>query len=182
MTSRSAGTRYARALFDVASKEGDLQQAGRDLASFNELVANHEALAKIFANPAIPAPKKKAVVEQLIAHGGAISPIVAKLLLLLADRDRLPLLPDIVTAYQSRLMDHAKVVRAEIVTAVSLPPDRLAALEQGLAQATGRQVQLASRIDPSIIGGAIAKVGSTVYDGSVTRQLQKMKETLTAEA
>jgi len=182
MTSRSAGTRYARALFDVANKEGDVQQAGRDLVSFNELVSNHESLAKIFANPAIPAPKKKAVVAQLIAHGGAIAPIVGKLLLLLAERDRLPLLPDIVVAYQSRLMDHAKVVRVEIVTAVSLPPDRVAALEQGLAHATGRQVQLASRIDPSIIGGAIAKVGSTVYDGSVTRQLQKMKETLTAEA
>jgi F-type H+-transporting ATPase subunit delta len=68
------------------------------------------------------------------------------------------------------------------VTAVDLPADRVAALQQGLAQATGRQVQLASRIDPSIIGGAIAKVGSTVYDGSVTRQLQRMKETLTAEA
>lgn len=182
MTSRSAGTRYARALFDVASKEGDVQQAGRDLTAFNDLVVNHEPLAKIFANPAIPAPKKKAVVEQLIARGGSIAPMVGKLLLLLAERDRLPLLPDIVAAYQSRLMDHAKVVRAEIVTAVDLPADRVAALQQGLAQATGRQVQLASRIDPSIIGGAIAKVGSTVYDGSVTRQLQRMKETLTAEA
>ena len=122
------------------------------------------------------------VVEQLIARAGAISPIVRKLLLLLAERDRLGLLPDLTVAYQNRLMDHAKVVRAEIVTAIALSADRVAALQQGLAQATGRQVQLESRLDPTIIGGAIARVGSTVYDGSVTRQLQKMKEALTGEA
>jgi F-type H+-transporting ATPase subunit delta len=180
MTSRAAATRYARALFDVALKEGDVQQAGTDLAAFAALVAGHDTLPKILANPGIPAPKKRALVEQLLARAGSLSPIVAKLLLLLAERDRLVLLPEIATAYQHRLMDHAKVVRAEIVTAVGLPGDRVAALQQGLATATGRQVQLESRVDPSIIGGAIARVGSTVYDGSVTRQLEKMKETLTA--
>ena len=182
MTSRAAGTRYARALFDVARKEGDVQQAGQELASFTDFVARHDQLAKIFSNPAIPAAKKKAVVDQLMARAGSMSSVVRKLLLLLAERDRLVLLPDITAAYQTRLMEHAKVVRAEIVTAIGLPEDRVAALQQGLAQATGRQVQLESRVDPAIIGGAIARVGSTVYDGSVTRQLQKMKEALTAEA
>jgi F-type H+-transporting ATPase subunit delta len=181
MTSRAAGTRYARALFDVARKEADVQQAGQDLSSFAEFISRHEALLKVFANPAIPAPKKKAIVEELLARAGSMSAIVRKLLLLLAERDRLALLPDIAAAYQNRLMEHAKVVRAEIVTAVGLPADRVAALQQGLAQATRRQVQLESRVDPSIIGGAIARVGSTVYDGSVTRQLQKMKEALTGQ-
>lgn len=180
MTSRAAANRYARALFDVALKEGDVQQAGRDLSAFADLVASHDSLAKVLSNPAIPAPKKKAIVEQLIARAGSLSPIVAKLLLLLAARDRLVLLPELSVAFQNRLMDHAKVVRAEIVTAVGLPGDRVAALQQGLANVTGRQVQIESRVDPSIIGGAIARVGSTVYDGSVTRQLEKMKETLTA--
>ena len=180
MTSRAAAARYARALFDVALKEGDVQQAGRDLAAFADLVASHESLPKVLANPAIPAAKKKAIVEQLVARAGSLSPIVAKLLLLLAERDRLVLLPELSAAFQDRLMDHAKVVRAEIVTAVGLPGDRVAALQQGLANVTGRQVQIESRVDPSIIGGAIARVGSTVYDGSVTRQLEKMKETLTA--
>ena len=178
MTSRAAANRYARALFDVALKETDVQQAGRDFAAFAQLIAGHELLPKILANPAIPAPKKKAIVEQLIARAGSLSPVVAKLLVLLADRDRLVLVPEIAAAYQQRLMDHAKVVRAEIVTAVGLPGDRVAALQQGLATATGREVQLESRVDPSIIGGAIAKVGSTVYDGSVTRQLEMMRETL----
>jgi F-type H+-transporting ATPase subunit delta len=182
MTSRAAGIRYARALFDVVRHEGDVQQAGQDLTGFAEFISSHDALRKIFSNPAIPAAKKKAAVEQLIAHAGSMSPVVRKLLLLLAERDRLALLPDIQVAYQNRLNEHAKVVRAEIVTAVGLPADRVAALQQGLAQATGRQVQLESRVDPSIIGGAITRVGSTVYDGSVTRPLEKMKETLTTSA
>jgi F-type H+-transporting ATPase subunit delta len=180
MTSRAAGTRYARALFDVARKEGNIEQAARDLAPIAQLVAGHDLLPRVLSYPAIPAPRKRAVIEQLIARAGSLAPVVGKLLMLLADRDRLVLLPDIAAAYQDRLMAHANVVRAEVVTAIGLAGDRMAALQQGLAQATGRQVQLESRVDPSIIGGAITRIGSTVYDGSVTRQLEKMKEALTA--
>ena len=79
-------------------------------------------------------------------------------------------------------MDEAQVVRAQVTTAVELPADRISQLQQGLMRATGRQVQLQTRVDPSIIGGAIARIGSTVYDGSVTTQLTKVKERLTAAA
>lgn len=178
MTSRGAAIRYARALFDVAQKEGDVQQVGRDIGEFAQLVASDETLARVLSNPAIPAPKKRGLVEALTSRAGTLSPIVVKLLALLADRDRLVLLPEIVRSYQNRLMEHAQVVRAEIVTAVAMPPDRLAALQQGLAGATGRQVQLEPRVEPSIVGGAIARVGSTVYDGSVTTQLAKLKQQL----
>jgi F-type H+-transporting ATPase subunit delta len=79
-------------------------------------------------------------------------------------------------------MDHLKIVRAEVVTAIPLPADRISALQVGLARTTGRQVQLETRVDPSIVGGAVARIGSTVYDGSVTRQLERLKETLTSAA
>jgi F-type H+-transporting ATPase subunit delta len=132
----------------------------------------------VLSNPAIPVQKKRALVQALTARAGTLSPIVVKLLALLAERARLALLPEIVRSYENRLMEHAQVVRAEVVTAIALPPDRLLALQQGLAGATGRQVQLEHRVDPSIVGGAIARVGSTVYDGSVTRQLEKLKQQL----
>jgi F-type H+-transporting ATPase subunit delta len=182
MTSRAAATRYARALFDVALKEADVQQAGRDLDSFARLASGNAQLQRVLTNPAIPAPRKRALVDELLQRSGTISSPVAKILALLADRDRLVLLPELATAYRNRLMEHAKVVRAEVVTAVTLPADRIAALQQGLASATGQQVQLENRVDPSIIGGAITRIGSTVYDGSVTRQLEKMKEALTERA
>lgn len=178
MTSRGAATRYAKALFDVASKEADIQQVGRELATFAELVAGHEGLSRVLVNPAIPAARKRGVIEQLLAQGGRLTPVLTKILLLLADRDRLSLLPDMAQAYDARLMEHAKIVRAELTTAVPLPADRVDVLQQGLAQVTGRQVQLEAKVDPRIIGGAIARVGSTVYDGSVTTQLQKVKERL----
>lgn len=179
MTSRTAATRYARALFDVALTEGaDVQQIGRDLAAFADLVAEHESLARVFANPAVPTPRKRAIVEALIAKAGPMHQTLSKLLLLLADRDRLVLLPQIAAAYRTRLLDHAKVVRAEVTTAVALTEDRLAALKAGLARATGRDVQIENRVDPGILGGAVTRIGSIVYDGSLTRQLQKMKESL----
>jgi F-type H+-transporting ATPase subunit delta len=179
MTSRAAATRYARALFDVALKEGDVQQVERELTGFAGIVGGHEPLQRVLSNPAVPTPRKRAVIEHLITAAGALTPALVKVLLLLADRDRLLLLPQMAAAYRARLLDHAQVVRAELTTAVALPADRLAAVEEGLARATGRRVQLESRVDPSIIGGAVTRIGSTVYDGSITRQLQKMKESLT---
>jgi F-type H+-transporting ATPase subunit delta len=182
MTSRGAAIRYARALFDVAQKEADIQTVGRELSAFAGIMSSHDLLMKSLANPAVPTPRKRAVMEQLLARAGTITPVLSKLLLLLADRDRLALVPDIASAYEDRLMDHAQIVRAELTSAVPLGSDRVAALQQGLQRVTGRQVQLQTRVDPSIIGGAVARIGSTVYDGSVTTQLQKVQEKLTAAA
>jgi F-type H+-transporting ATPase subunit delta len=178
MTARAAAKRYARALFDVAQAERiDFETIDGELAGVAAFVAGNEALHRAFANPAIPAARKRAVLEQLLALS-PVSPIVSRVLLLLADRDRLGLLADVADAFRSRLMDHQQVVRAEVTTAVALPADRVQALEQGLAHVTGRRVLLDSRVDSSIVGGAVARIGSTVFDGSVTTQLEKMKQQL----
>jgi F-type H+-transporting ATPase subunit delta len=179
VTSGAAAGRYARALFDVAIKErADVEKVQSDLQQFVDLFAQHPSLAHTLGNPAIPASKKKAVAQALIERAGGLSPMVAKLMLLLAERDRLALLPDLARIYGERVMDHLNVIRAEVTTAVELAPDRLLALENGLQQATGRKVVLESKVDPSIIGGVITRLGSTVYDGSVTTQLQKLKQSL----
>ena len=178
MTSRAVARRYARALFDVSLKEADLDRVERELASFADLVERHADLARALHNPAVPTPRKRAAVEALMALAGPFSPVVAKLLPLLAERDRLMLLPDLLEAYRDRLLDHRRVVRAEVTTAVALPGDRTAALQAGLAKVTGRDVQLQVRVDPAILGGVVARVGSLVFDGSVVRQLERMKARL----
>lgn len=180
MTSRGAAVRYARALFDVAQKEAHIEDVGREVNAFASVVAGHELLSRVLSNPVVPAPRKRAVVQDLLARSGTVSPVVSKLLLLLAERDRLVLLPEIDRAYQARLMDHADIVRAELTTAVALPEERVAELRNGLATVTGRQVQLETKVNPAIIGGAVARIGSTVYDGSITTQLQKVKERLSS--
>jgi F-type H+-transporting ATPase subunit delta len=103
---------------------------------------------------------------------------VAKLLMLLAERDRFTLLPDMVAVYRERLLEYQQIVRAEVTTATPLPPERAAELEQRLSRATGRRVTMETRVDPSIIGGLVARIGSTVYDGSVSTQLEKLKDAL----
>ena len=111
-----------------------------------------------------------------------MSPPVRRLLLLLAERNRLPLLGALLAAYRTRLMDHLKIVRAEITTAVPLPEERLRAIQQGLTDATGQQVTVSMRVDPSLVGGVVARVGSTVYDGSIVRHMDRMRERMLENA
>ena len=178
MTNRTAATRYARALLDVAVKEkADLDQVERELSSVVELFTQHKTLSQVLLNPVVPVPRKRAAMDAITSRAKLL-PMVTKLLGLLAERDRLVLLPDLLDAYRDRLLDYRNVVRAEITTTTTLPADRVKAIEASLARASGRTVSLSTKVDPQIIGGVVTRIGSTVYDGSVTRQLQRMKEKL----
>src|SRR4051812_35183644 len=178
MTNKTAATRYARALLDVTLKEGgDLVRNEQDLAAVVGLLTEYPALQKVLVNAAIPVQRKQGAVTELLGRLQP-APVVAKLIALLAERDRLVLLSDLLASYRERLLDYQNVVRAEITTAVPLSADRAAAIERGLARATGRTVTVSTRIDAAIIGGLVAGVGSTVYDASVTTQLEKMKRRL----
>lgn len=182
MTTKTAALRYARALFDVALHEkADFDRIDRELSDFVALMDREVTLKKVFLNPAVPVPRKRAAMEQLTARGG-LSPTVAKLLALLAERDRLILLPDLVAALRARVNAYRHVVQAEVTTAEPMPTDKLDAIRRRLADVTGQQVMLDSRVDPRILGGLVAKVGSTVYDASMTRQLQKLREQLIENA
>ena len=178
MTNKTAAIRYARALLDVAVKEqADLELIQTELTQFADLFTQYPLLHKVLLNPAVPVPRKRAAVGDLLAQA-AFTPIVSKLLALLADRDRLVLVPDLLKAYGDRLLDHRGIVRVEVTTASAIDASRADAIQKSLAVVTGRTVLLATKIDPSIIGGLIARIGSTVYDGSVTRQLEKMRARL----
>ena len=103
---------------------------------------------------------------------------MAKLLVMLADRDRLALVPDLLDVYRERLLDHQQVVRAEVTTAEPLGPDQQSRLQERLARTTGRRVTLTTNVDPSIIGGIVTRIGSIVYDGSLATQSSKMRDRL----
>jgi F-type H+-transporting ATPase subunit delta len=177
MTARMSALRYARALLDVALAEADPVMVEQQLAGAAELFKGHAALWKVMTNPAVPAPKKRAMVDAILPQLG-VAPVVAKTLQMLASRDRIGLLPEIVEAYSGKLMDHQNVVRATVTSAVPLPADRAKKLEQELAGITGRRVVMSAAVDPSIVGGVVARIGSTVWDGSVRRQLEKIRERL----
>lgn len=178
MTNRTAATRYARALLDVSVKENaDLSQIEAQLTEFSDLFAQHELLGKVILNPAVPAPRKRALIAELVSRAG-LQPVVGRMLVLLAERDRLVILPDMINAFRERLQELQQVVRAEVTTAMPLQAGRAEQIEQSIAGATGRTVKLSTRVDPSIVGGIVARVGSTVFDGSVVSHLQRMKQRL----
>jgi F-type H+-transporting ATPase subunit delta len=177
MSSRASAARYARALFDVALKESDAVHIERDLAAFAELMAGNAELHSALTNPAVAASAKQKIADALTARLN-MAPPTRKLVALLADRDRLALIPDLLDVYRERLMQHQHVVRAEITTAAPLPPDRTAQLQRQLADITGRTVELTTRVDPTIIGGIVTRIGGTVYDGSIATQLARLKDTL----
>jgi F-type H+-transporting ATPase subunit delta len=178
VTNRTAATRYARALLDVSVKEqADLSQIEAQLTDFHALFTEHETLGKVMLNPAVPTPRKRALVSELVTRAG-LQPVVGRMLILLAERDRLVILPDMIIAFRERLQALQHVIRAEVTTALPLPAERAEQIQQSIAGATGQTVTLSTRVDPTIIGGIVARVGSTVYDGSVTSHLQRMKQRL----
>jgi F-type H+-transporting ATPase subunit delta len=179
MTSRTAAARYARALLDVATKESaDLDSIARELDEFLAFLAQQPALQSLMLNPAVPAPRKRAAMEEITKVAG-LSPIVSKLLVLLADRDRLTLLKDVSATYRDFLADRQGVVHAEVTSAEPLAKDRVQAIEQRLATVTGKRVSMTTKVDKDILGGVVARVGSTVYDASIATQLKKIRERLT---
>jgi F-type H+-transporting ATPase subunit delta len=179
MTSRTAAARYARAILDVATTESaDLETTGRDLDEFVAFFEAQPALQGLLLNPAVPAPRKRAAMEQ-IAKVSGVTPIVAKVLILLADRDRLVLLKDVATVYRDLLAERQNVVHAEVTSAEPLSDDRIHAIEQRLATLTGKRVSMTAKVDKDIIGGMVARVGSTIYDASIATQLKKIRDRLT---
>jgi F-type H+-transporting ATPase subunit delta len=181
MTHASIARRYAGVLFEITQSRGTTDRALTELQAVRDLVAGHDQLRHVFETPLVAPQKKRQVLEGLLAAATPVGDEVRRLLLLLADRDRLMLLPGVASAFSERVMRFHNILPAHVVTAVPLSEDRRAALAGALAKAVGCQVTMHERVDPAIIGGVIARVGSTVFDGSVTRQIEKLRASLGAE-
>jgi F-type H+-transporting ATPase subunit delta len=180
MSARSVAKRYAAALFDVTHKAGSQEGAGRSLAEFSQLIDGHAELGRVLASPAVPAGVKRDIVSALMDAAGDVPLEVRRMLTLLAERDRLMDLPDVSAAFTQQLMETQRVVQADVVTAVPLSDASRAALTAALGRATGKSVTISERVDPAIVGGVVARVGTFVYDASVTRQLERLRQKLTA--
>jgi F-type H+-transporting ATPase subunit delta len=177
MSLRTSATRYAKALFDVAIKESDPSRIEEDLSAIVQALQENGELRRAVTSPAVPRSARVAVISAIAQQAGA-QPPVARLLAMLVDGGRLELLPDLLAVYRDRLLEHRNIVRGTVMTAAPLSPDDIQALESRLGGLTGKHVQLSPSVDPSLIAGMVARVGSTVYDGSIRTQLLKMKQRL----
>jgi F-type H+-transporting ATPase subunit delta len=120
---------------------------------------------------------RKALIHA-VSKAMTLSTPVMKLLVLLAESRKLNYLPDLTMAYRERLLAHQNIVRAEVKSAAPLSPEKTRALEESLAKVTGKKVELSVSVDPALLGGVVATIGSTVYDGSVKTQLERMRQEL----
>ena len=174
-----AANRYATALIDVLypdKAEAGLQQ----LQSFVRLLNEQPDSRRILENPAMVGERRNRLLKEISSAFG-FDRRVSNFVSILADRNRLPILEEIITEYQ-RLMDkRLGIVRARVTSAHALDSMQQQELAHKLQQITGKQVRMEVAIDPSLIGGVVAQVGSTIYDGSVRQQLQVFKSRLVGD-
>ena len=181
MSLRPAATRYARALLTIAVQESDPVRIGEELATVVGTLTDNPELGKAVMSAKLPVATRVSVVRALVDRAGFAQPL-ARLLVILAERARLELLPTLLEVYRERLLAHQNIVRASVTAAAPLSSEAIQALGQRLSGVTGKQVQLAADVDASLIGGLVTRIGSTVYDGSVKTQLQRMKQQLIENA
>ena len=178
MSVRTSANRYAKALFDVALQEkADLSKINQDLAAFSELLADNSELRLASQRVGVPDAARKALMAAIADKLGAADQ-VKKLVVLLAETRKLNLVPDLAEAFRERLLAHQNIVRADVTSAVALSPEKTTALAESLSKVTGKKVELQARVDPELLGGVVARIGSTVYDGSVKTQLQRLRQEL----
>jgi F-type H+-transporting ATPase subunit delta len=177
MNDRGDAARYARELFDVSWRHGQADTVATELETIVEAARDYAPQVRPLFHPLVPKAKKLETIRRFSQTLGVSKP-TAVVLEALAQYYRLDLLGEIARSFRERLNDKKGVVRARVTTAVPLPAEQADALTRRLTEVTGRQVTLQTNVDPSIIGGVVTEVDSTVYDGSVTRQLARMRQKL----
>ena len=178
MSLRTSATRYAKALFDVGLAENaELAKLSADLSEVTELITENTELRLAMARASVPDAARIAIIEQ-VADKLGVATQVKKLLVVLTRGRRLNLLPDLSEVFRERLLQHQNIVRADVTSAAPLSPEKTKALAEHLAQVTGKKVELSMSVDPALLGGVVARIGGTVYDGSVKTQLQRLRQEL----
>lgn len=169
-------TGYADALLAVASADGNLDVVKGELAEFARIVEGNDELRSALGNQLLPAATRGQLVDDLL--GGRASETTRALVGLIVSAGRGGQLSDIVNAFVAKAAAGQGKAVATVRTAVALSDDQKARLAQALATQTGREVELAVVVDPSVVGGAVTTIGDTVIDGSLRTRLNKMREVL----
>jgi F-type H+-transporting ATPase subunit delta len=184
MTLTSVAKRYAEALADVVTAPGSAirpEEAVKELRSFDEALALSHELRAALATPAAPVARKRAVVGR-IADILKLSGAIRNFLYVLVDHRRTSLLPEIADGFELTLDERMGFARAEVTAARELTEAQRASLNKELEKLTGKRIRMRTAVDESLIGGLVAKIGSTVYDGSVRGQLETLERRMGAES
>ena len=177
MSLQTVARRYATALADVAIERREERQVQNELDQWAEMIEANPRLKEVFANPTIVHDHKRKVLEDLLART-RVRDTTASFLRVLLKNQRLAQLRDIVERFRYVLDERAGVLAGSVTTARPIPEDLKQTLHETLSAATGRTVRLSFSTDEKIIGGMVARIGSTVFDGSVESHLERLAEGL----
>jgi F-type H+-transporting ATPase subunit delta len=177
---KSASLQYANALADVALAQGAADAALKQLNDVAAAFASSGELRNVLASPAVPREAKHGVIEKIAARAGA-GKIIRNFLFVIADHQRMHILPEIVAAFEGVIRQRQGVAEAEISSAVELSAAQKKKFAQTLERITGKKIEAKYSLDPTLLGGAVVRVGDTIYDGSVRSSLNEMRARLAAE-
>jgi F-type H+-transporting ATPase subunit delta len=177
---KSASLQYATVLADIVLEQGAAEPAKNQLADFEAAYAESTELRNFLATPAITREAKHEVIEKLAARLGA-SKIIRNFLFVVVDNQRIHLLPEIVKLFDQVLRQRQGVAEAEVASPVELNDGQKTALVRILERLTGKRIQAKYSLEPALLGGAVVRIGDTIYNGSLSNQLSQLRARLTAE-
>ncbi|HKF47983.1 MAG TPA: ATP synthase F1 subunit delta [Terracidiphilus sp.] len=169
---------YARAFADVVTQAKlDTAAIDRELTDFLAAWNGSRELREVFESPAVPAAQKVAVLDKLNGRLG-MEKRLRNFIAVMINKDRIAHVNEIASAYRAELQERQGIRQAEIVTARELSEDEQKTLLAGVGKLAGSKIQPTFKQDKSILGGAVVRIGSTVYDGSVKGRLERLREAL----
>jgi len=177
---KSASLQYANALADVALSQGAADATLKQLGDFAAAFRISSELRNFLTSPGVPREEKHGVIEKIAARVGA-GKIIRNFLFVIADHHRTHILPEIEASFQEVVRQRQGVAEAEISSAVELSTAQKKKFTQTLERLTGKKIQAKYLIDPALLGGAVVRVGDTIYDGSVRNSLNEMRARLVSE-
>lgn len=177
----SLARRYARALIGLAQSGPQRDKLAKDFDAFAALCRTPDGdgvpVLSVIASERFPSADRKRLLDAFLKRIGA-DPLLGKFLQYVLERGRMEGVSEIARAYRRLADEAAGRIDAHITSAAPLAPEALAKIKQALERATGKQVIATTAVDPELIGGVVAKVGSTVVDGSVRAALAQLKTSL----
>jgi F-type H+-transporting ATPase subunit delta len=168
------GARYALALFDLAKDENQIAPVESDLKSLKAMLADSADLRTLLGSPTFDAETKGKGLAAVAERAG-FSTLTKKFLGFLAEQRRASALASVITSFEALAATHRGAVSAQVTTAIELTPAQAKGLQAALRQALGRDPEIETRVDPSILGGLKVRVGSRLFDASLRAKLDSLK-------
>jgi len=167
--------RYAEAIFELARKQNTLDRTLEDVKEIAALFA-HRKLAYLLREPKISVKRKETAIRQALAS--RVLPTSLNLALLIVQRELVDYMQNIATELESLVLDYRNQAVAEVITAAPLDEKQQALVKKALERSTGKNIVMQTRVDPSILGGIVARVGDQVIDSSVRYRLAALQQSL----